>query len=94
MPSSRGSSQSRDWTHVSYVSCIGRQVLYNKNHVGSPLHCILHFKLRYRDFRGSPVLKTSPSNAVGAGLIPVLGAKIPPALQPKKKPKHKTEAIW
>ena len=29
MPSSRGSSQPRDQTHVSYVSCIGRQVLYH-----------------------------------------------------------------
>ena len=29
MPSSRESSQSRDWTHVSYASCIGRWVLYN-----------------------------------------------------------------
>ena len=29
MPSSRGSSQSRDRTCVSYVSCIGRQVLYH-----------------------------------------------------------------
>ena len=28
MPSSRGSSQPRDWTHISYVSCIGRRVLY------------------------------------------------------------------
>ena len=28
MPFSRGSSQPRDWTHISYVSCIGRQVLY------------------------------------------------------------------
>ena len=27
MPSSRGSSQPRDLTCVSYVSCIGRQVL-------------------------------------------------------------------
>ena len=76
----------------SHVSCIDKQVLY-KHHMGSPLHCILHFKLRYRDFPGSPMLKTSPSNAVGAGLIPVLGAKIPPASQPKKS-KHKTEAIW
>ena len=32
MPSSRGSSQSRDRTLISYVSCIGRQVL----HLGSP----------------------------------------------------------
>ena len=28
IPFSRGSSQSKDWTRVSYVSCIGRQVLY------------------------------------------------------------------
>ena len=36
MPSSRGSSQPRDPTHVSYVSCIGRQVLYHQRHPGSP----------------------------------------------------------
>ena len=29
MPSSRGSSQSSDQTHVSNVSCIGRRVLYH-----------------------------------------------------------------
>ena len=29
MPSSRGSSQLRDQTHVSYISWIGRQVLYH-----------------------------------------------------------------
>ena len=29
MPSSRGSSRPRDHTHVSYVSCIGRQVLHH-----------------------------------------------------------------
>ena len=28
MPCSRGSSWPRDWTHISYVSCISRQVLY------------------------------------------------------------------
>ena len=32
-PSSRGPSQLRDQTHVSDISCIGRQVLY---HPGSP----------------------------------------------------------
>ena len=35
MPSSRGSSRPRDQTHVSYVSCIGRQVLYHWSHLGS-----------------------------------------------------------
>ena len=28
MPSSRGSSRPRDQAHLSYVSCVGRQVLY------------------------------------------------------------------
>ena len=29
MPSSRGSSRPRDATHIPYVSCIGRRVLYH-----------------------------------------------------------------
>ena len=29
MPSSRIPSQPRDWIHISYISCLGRQVLYN-----------------------------------------------------------------
>ena len=33
---SRGSSQPRDWTHSSYVSCIGRQIVYHYCHLGSP----------------------------------------------------------
>ena len=33
MPSSRGSSPMRDWIHVS---CIGRQILYQLSHQGSP----------------------------------------------------------
>ena len=28
MPVSRGSSQPRDWTHVSYIFCTGRQFLF------------------------------------------------------------------
>ena len=35
MPSSRGSSQPRDRTHISCVSCIGRQVLYHYCHLGN-----------------------------------------------------------
>ena len=34
MPSSRGSSQLRDRACVSYVSCIGRQILYHQCHWG------------------------------------------------------------
>ena len=42
IPSSRGSSLPRNWTHVSYVSCTGRQVLYScrqkkKNHIVIPI---------------------------------------------------------
>ena len=36
MPSSRGSSQPKDQTRISYVSCIGRWVLYHQCHLGSP----------------------------------------------------------
>ena len=35
MPS-KGSSRLRDRTHVSYISCIGRWVLYHQRHLGSP----------------------------------------------------------
>ena len=36
MPSPRGSFRPRDRTHVSYVSCFGRQDLYHYYHLGSP----------------------------------------------------------
>ena len=44
MPSSRGSSWPRDLTHGSYVSCIGRWVLYHQHHLGSPLTSKILFK--------------------------------------------------
>ena len=37
MLSSMGSSQPRDQTKVSYISCIGRRVLYLLSHQGSPM---------------------------------------------------------
>ena len=37
----------------------------------------------FRNFPGSPVLKTSPSNPEGVCSIPGWGAKIPHALQSK-----------
>ena len=40
MPSLRGSSQPRDQTDISYVSFIGRQVLYHSPHLGSPYACV------------------------------------------------------
>ena len=36
-PSFKGSSQSRDLTCVSYVSCIGRQLLYHSHHLEARL---------------------------------------------------------
>ena len=33
MPFSRGSFQTRDQTHVSYVSCMRRQVVYQQRHL-------------------------------------------------------------
>ena len=35
MPSSRGSSRPRDRTHIPYVSCPGREILYYYCHLGS-----------------------------------------------------------
>ena len=37
MPSSRRPSRGRDRTPISYIFCIGRQVLYHQPHLGSPL---------------------------------------------------------
>ena len=42
IPSSRGSSGPRDGTHVSYIYCTGRQVLYHQHHLGSPGTCYFH----------------------------------------------------
>ena len=39
----------------------------------------------HRDFPGGPVVKTSPSNAAGAGSVPGRGAKIPHASRPKNQ---------
>ena len=36
IPFSRGTSQPRDQTHISYVSCIGRWILVPRSHLGSP----------------------------------------------------------
>ena len=41
MSSSRGSSQPKDRTQVSFVSCISRQVLYHERHLGRPHNPLL-----------------------------------------------------
>ena len=40
-PSSKGSSLPSDWPRFSYVSYIGRRVLYHWHHLGNPWICIL-----------------------------------------------------
>ena len=37
IPSSKESSQLRNWAHISYISCIGRQFLYHQHQLGGPL---------------------------------------------------------
>ena len=46
-----------------------------------------------RDFPGSPVVKTSPSNAGGVGLIPDQAAKIPLGARPKNQRSVVTDSI-
>ena len=52
-----------------------------------PVFCGVHHvnikKSVFGNFPGGPVVKTSPSNAGGAGLIPGLGTIIPHASWPK-----------
>ena len=45
--SSRGSSQPRDQTHFSCVSCIGKQILYHQHHLGIQLVILLNIKLSH-----------------------------------------------
>ena len=50
MPSSRGSFWPRDRTHISYISCIGRWVLYHSHHLGSPLKMALSTSCRFAQY--------------------------------------------
>ena len=50
------------------------------------------YKACIKNFPGSPVAKTSPSNAGHSDSIPGQEAKIPHALRPENQ-KHKIEAI-
>ena len=66
-------------------------VPWQGHHVAStPKSQYHHLKISDRDFPGGPVVKTSPFNARGAGLIPGWGAMLPHASRPKNQ---KTEAI-
>ena len=45
IPSSRGSSRPRNRTHISYVSCIGRRVLYHYCYLRSPYSNICGYNI-------------------------------------------------
>ena len=81
MPSPRGSSQLRNWTPVSYVSCIGRWVLYHQCHLGSTslaLSFLLEPQTRWPrcDFSSPEIPKKSRDTHLHAPrpLFPILGA--------------------
>ena len=53
-------------------------------HIGKYLRIVKQEEV-VRDFPGGPVVKTSPSNSGGAGLIPGWGTGIPHASRPKSQ---------
>ena len=55
------------------------------------LSSIIIFKRQFKDFPGSPVVKTLPSNTGVAGSISGWGAEIPHASWPKKKKKSQKQ---
>ena len=94
---SRGSFRPRDWTRVSCISCIGRQILYHWATWEATLNACWEANKegKDRDFPGSPVAKNLPANAGGprfyswSGKIPHATKQLSPcttiieALEPK-----------
>ena len=61
-----GSSWSRDWTHISCVSCFGRRILYQLSHQGNSDLIFLHWIVRagtlyYSLFQFSSVTQSCPT---------------------------------
>ena len=52
MSSSRGSSWPRGRTQVSYISCIGRWILYHESHLESACQCKRHKRLSFNPWVG------------------------------------------
>ena len=57
MPSSRGSSQPRDQTHISHVACFGWQVLFHQCHLGSPLITSSPCQSKFHGNKANPFLQ-------------------------------------
>ena len=69
----RGSSQPRDQTWVSYVSCIGRRVLYHQCHLGSPFLLLKEMKVS----QSCPTLcDPMDSSLAGSSVHRILQARI------------------
>ena len=56
-PSSRRSSRPRDQIHISYITCIGRWVLYHQGHLGSGTHIHTHTTYTRQIHSGLSVIK-------------------------------------
>ena len=70
MPSSRGSSQPRDWTHVSCISSIGRRVLYHLCHLGSSFKVSDGMKLAREGMWTRRYLSISKTERMGCVPLP------------------------
>ena len=57
IPSSRGSSQPRDWTHISCISCVCKQVLYHYCYLRSPVFLSAALQISYFRFPGRFLLQ-------------------------------------
>ena len=73
---STGSSQPGDRTQVSFVSCLGRWVLYLWRHLGSPFMPPLVFSLAYHSYKAS-ILLLIPITRISMVFNNALGLKRP-----------------
>ena len=78
-------------TFVLYIQPACGDRIHSNVKLPSKLYSLVFKRKVFGDFPGSPVVKTSPPNAGGAGLIPGWGAKIAHASGPKN-PKHKNRS--
>ena len=69
MPVSRGSSQLRDRTHVTYVSCIGRWVLSHQHHLGSLAYTVIKWLPPRASGGGQTPADTLDPSATASGVL-------------------------
>ena len=78
----------REWVPDGFTGCVKLVPSY---HQGLSTKRTSSKMILIGDFTGGPVVKTSPYNADGMGLIPGWGAKISHASRPKKKKKKQNK---